>query len=89
MQILPLCRAGISLSPAVQVPRSNIAGPPMARGHGVDLFAFSRRLLASRHCASRPSVGPSMGVVVSTEPRDDLSCLTTPGVPETGCCPCR
>ena len=30
-------------------------------------------------------------LVVSTEPLDDLSCLTTPGlaVPETGCCPCR
>ena len=30
-------------------------------------------------------------LVVSMEPLDGLSCLTTPGsaVPETGCCPCR
>ena len=30
-------------------------------------------------------------LVVSTEPLDDLSCLTTPGsaVPEMGCCPCH
>ena len=30
-------------------------------------------------------------LVVSMEPLDDLSCLTTPGsaVPETGCCPCH
>ena len=35
--------------------------------------------------------GPECVLVVSTEPLDDLSCLTTPGsaVPETGCCPCR
>ena len=35
--------------------------------------------------------GPERVLVVSTEPLDDLSCLTTPGsaVPETGCCPCR
>ena len=35
--------------------------------------------------------GPEHVLVVSTEPLDDLSCLTTPGsaVPETGCCPCR
>ena len=35
--------------------------------------------------------GPERVLVVSTEPPDDLSCLTTPGsaVPETGCCPCR
>ena len=35
--------------------------------------------------------GPERVLVVSTEPPDDLSCLTTPGsaVPETGCYPCR
>ena len=36
--------------------------------------------------------GPERVLVVSTEPLNDLSCLTTPGsavVPETGCCPCR
>ena len=35
--------------------------------------------------------GPERVLVVSTEPPDDLSCLTTPGsaVLETGCCPCR
>ena len=38
-----------------------------------------RRLLASRHCTFRPSVGLNVVLVVSTEPLDDLSCLTTPG----------
>ena len=35
--------------------------------------------------------GSERVLVVSTEPLDDLSCLTTPGpaVPETGCCPSR
>ena len=35
--------------------------------------------------------GPERVLVVSTEPLDDLSCLTTPGsaVAEMGCCPCR
>ena len=35
--------------------------------------------------------GSELVLVVSTEPLDDLSCLTGPGsaVPETGCCPCR
>ena len=35
--------------------------------------------------------GPERVLVVSTEPLDDVSCLTTAGlaVPETGCCPCR
>ena len=35
--------------------------------------------------------GPERVLVVSAEPPDDLSCLTTPGsaVPETGCCPCQ
>ena len=35
--------------------------------------------------------GPKRVLVVSTEPLDDLSCLTTPesAVLETGCCPCR
>ena len=35
--------------------------------------------------------GSERVLVVSTEPLDDLSCLTTPGsaVPETGYCPCR
>ena len=35
--------------------------------------------------------GPEHVLVVSTEPLDDLSCLTIPGsaVPETGYCPCR
>ena len=35
--------------------------------------------------------GSERVVVVSTEPLDDFSCLTTPGlaVPETGCRPCR
>ena len=35
--------------------------------------------------------GSERVLVVSTEPLDDLSCLSTPGsaVPETGCCPCR
>ena len=35
--------------------------------------------------------GSERVLVVSTEPLDDLSCLTIAGsaVPETGCCPCR
>ena len=35
--------------------------------------------------------GSERVLVVSTEPLDDLSCLTTPGsaVPVTGCCPYR
>ena len=35
--------------------------------------------------------GSERVLVVSPDPLDDLSCLTTPGsaVPETGCCPCR
>ena len=35
--------------------------------------------------------GSERVLVVSTEPLDNLSCVTTPGsaVPETGCCPCR
>ena len=35
--------------------------------------------------------GPERVLVVSTDPLDELSCLTTPGsaVPVTGCCPCR
>ena len=35
--------------------------------------------------------GSERVLVVSTEPLDDLSCLTTPGsaVLETGCCPCH
>ena len=35
--------------------------------------------------------GSERVLVVSTEPLDDLSCLTTPGsaVPEMGCCPCH
>ena len=35
--------------------------------------------------------GSKRVLVVSTEPLDDLSCLTTPGsaVLETGCCPCH
>ena len=33
--------------------------------------------------------GSERVLVVSTEPLDDLSCLTTPGSPETGCCPCH
>ena len=35
--------------------------------------------------------GSERVLVVSTEPLDDLSCLTTPGsaVLEMGCCPCR
>ena len=35
--------------------------------------------------------GSECVLVVSTEPLDDLSCLTTPGsaVLETGCCLCR
>ena len=43
-----------------------------------------RRLLASTLC------GSERVLVVSTEPLDDLSWLTTLGsaVPETGCCPC-
>ena len=34
---------------------------------------------------------PERVLVVSTEPLNDLSCLTTPAsaVPETCCCPCR
>ena len=35
--------------------------------------------------------GPEHVLVVSTEPLDDVSCLTTPGsaVPEMGCRPCH
>ena len=35
--------------------------------------------------------GPERDLVVSAEPLNDLSYLTTPGsvVSETGCCPCR
>ena len=53
-------------------------------GYGVGLFAFGGAywpLALARF---------DRVLVVSTEPLDDLSCLTTPGstVPETGCCPC-
>ena len=49
-----------------------------------------RRLLASP-LLILTLCGPERVWVVSTEPLDDLSCLTTPrsAVPETGCCPCR
>ena len=44
-------------------------------------------LLAYRPC----TLWSEHVLVVSMEPLDDLSCLTTPGsaVPEMGCCPCR
>ena len=60
-----------------------------AQGLGIGLFAFGGAYwpLATAH--SDPLWIRTI-LVVSTEPLDDLSCLTTPGsaVPETGCCPC-
>ena len=52
----------------------------MARGHGVSLFAFASAYwpLATAH--SDPPNGSERVLVVSTEPLDDLSSLTTPGV---------
>ena len=41
-----------------------------------------RRLLAYRHCSTL--CGSERVLVVPTEPLDDLSCLTTPGVGGTG-----
>ena len=63
----------------------------VARGHGVDLSAFGSAYWLV-HILTL--CGPERGLVVSTEPPDDLSCLTTPGgggggVPETSCCPCH
>ena len=46
--------------------------------------------LSPLHIPTTPC-GSERVLVVSTEPLNDLSCLTTPGlaVPETGYCPCR
>ena len=69
------------------------ASPGVARGHSVGLFAvvvFAAPIgLSPLHIPAL--CGSELVVVVSTEPPDDLSCWTTPGlaVPETGCCPCR
>ena len=61
-------------------------GGGLAQGLGIWLFAFGGAYwpLILTLC------GPERVLVVSTEPLDDLSCLTTPGsaVPEPGCCPC-
>ena len=43
-----------------------------------------RRLLASRPLLILTLCGPERVLVVSTEPPDDLSCLTTPGVGRPG-----
>ena len=47
-------------------------------------IGFSPLLILTLYGSERVSV-------VSTEPLDDLSCLTTSGsaIPETGCCPCH
>ena len=65
-------------------------GGGLAQGLGIYLFAFGGAywplaMLILTLC------GSERVLVVSAEPLDDLSCLTTPGsaVPETGCCPCR
>ena len=65
-------------------------GGGVAQGLGIRLLAFGSAYwpLATAH--SDP-LWVRTCLVVSTEPLDDLSCLTTPAsaVPETGCCPCR
>ena len=60
----------------------------LAQGHGVGLLAFGG---AYWPLAIPTPCGSERGLVVSTEPPEDLPCLTSPGsaVPETGCCPCR
>ena len=62
-----------------------LPGSPRAleeRGFGTRprylIVCLWRRLLASRHILTLR--GPERVLVVSTEPPDDLSCLTTPGV---------
>ena len=52
-------------------------GGGLAQGRGIRLFAFGGAKLASRLLTL---CGPECVLVVSTEPPDDLSCLTTPGV---------
>ena len=65
-------------------------GGGVARGHGVGLFAFGGAYWPLATVHSDPLWSERV-LVVSTEPLDDLSYLTTPGsaIPETGCCPCR
>ena len=48
------------------------------------IVCLRRRLLASRHCSVLTPCGPERVFVVSTEPPDDLSCLTTPAVGRPG-----
>ena len=66
--------------------RPKRGGGGLARGHGAGLFAVGVGL-SPLHIPTL--CGSKRGLVVSTEPLDDLSCLTTPGpaVLETGCLP--
>ena len=67
-----------------------IEGARGGRGGGLgtrpwdSVVCLWRRLLASRHCSSRPSVGPNVFWLCQRSPPDDLSCLTTPGVGRPG-----
>ena len=60
----------------------------LARGHGVGLPLAAPIDLLPLHIPTY--YGSKRFLVVSTDPLDDLSCLTTPGsaVPETRCCRC-
>ena len=61
----------------------------LARGHGAGLPLVAPIGLSPLYLPTL--CGSEHGLVVSTEPLDDLSCLTTPGsaVPKMGCCPWR
>ena len=66
-------------------------GGGVARGHGVGLFPSAAPIgLSPLHILTLS--GSERVLAVSTEPLDDLSCLTTPGgrlSQRRGCCPCR
>ena len=64
-------------------------GGVLAQGLGIRLFAFGGAYWPLTTAHSDPLWAERV-LVVSTEPLDDLSCLTTPepAVLETGCCPC-
>ena len=53
-------------------------GAGLAQGFSIRLFAFGSPLFILTLCGSK------CVLVVSTEPPDDLSCLTTPGVGRPG-----
>ena len=70
--------------------------PPRGGGGGWHKASVSDSLLLAAPIGLTPLLiltlcGSERVLVVSTEPLDDLSCLTTPGsvVLETSCCPCR